>query len=69
MARFAEIHRVGVYRVHKRLLQAGLLLVIGVGTYVHYMYVRVRSSENSTAGTYRDAPASCEIVDGSWVVV
>jgi hypothetical protein len=50
IARFAEIHRVGVYRVRNRLLQAGLLLVIGIGTYVHYSCDRVRSSENSTAG-------------------
>jgi hypothetical protein len=48
--------------------QAGL---IGIGTYVHYRYVRVRSSENSTVGdsTYRDVPEYREIVDGSWVVV
>ena len=32
------------------MLQAGLLLVIGIGTYVHYRCVRVRSSEILTAG-------------------
>jgi hypothetical protein len=42
-----------------------------IGTYVHYRYARVGSSEISTAGgwTYRDILEYCEIVDGSWVVV
>jgi len=63
--RFVEI---GVYRVRNRLVQSGLLLVIG--TYVHYRYVRVGLSEISTVGvwTYRDTPEYCEIVDGSWVI-
>jgi len=64
IARFAEFHQVGVYRVRDRLLQTGLLVI---GTYVQYRYVRVRSSEFST--TYRDIPEYCEIVDGSWVEV
>jgi hypothetical protein len=68
MARFAEIHLVGVYRIRNRLLQSGLLVI---GKYVHYRYVRVRSSEFSTAddSTYRDIPEYCEIVDGSLIVV
>jgi len=65
MARIAEL---GLYTVRNRLVQSGLLPVIG--TYVHYRYVRVGSSEISTAGggTYRDNPEYCEIVDGSRVV-
>jgi hypothetical protein len=61
--RFAEI---GVHRVRKRLVHPGLLVM---GTYVHYRYVRVGSSELSTVDdwTYRDIPEYCEIVVGSWV--
>jgi hypothetical protein len=44
IARFAEI---GVYRVRNRLVQ-GLLVI---GTYIHYRYVRVGSSEVSTGAT------------------
>jgi hypothetical protein len=65
IARFAEI---GVNRARNRLVQSGLLVI---GTYVHYRYVRVGSSEFLTADDwiYRDIPEYCEIVDGSWVVV
>jgi hypothetical protein len=56
---------IGVYRLWNRLVQSGLLVI---GTYVHYRYVRVGSSEISTAGgwTYRDTP---EYVDGRRVEV
>jgi hypothetical protein len=49
-------------------VQSGLLLVIG--TYVHYRYVRVGSSGISTVGdwTYRDIQEYFEIVDGSWII-
>ena len=60
--------RFGVYRVRNRLLESGLLLVIG--TYVHYRYARVGSSKFTVGDrTYRDIVEYCEIVDGSWIVV